>query len=159
MQEITNFARFYGLFNKVSYKGDKEELKCDMVRLATGGRTESLREVTKKEYESLCLSLEQAVGQESWLRSRVAVVELRRHRSIALHQMQKMGVDTSDWSRVNALCLDQRIAGKEFRFMSGDELEALTMKLRMIERKGGFSARPDAEETGMVATIININQN
>lgn len=152
-QEITNFARFYGVFNKLSYKGDKEELKSDLVRQATNGRTESLREVTRREYEDLCSSLERMVPGAA-VQSAI-VAELKRQRSIALHQMQKMGVDTADWNRINALCKDQRIAGKLFGQMTAEELAAMTVKLRAIERKGGFRY---VDDVGEKATIVNINK-
>lgn len=150
--EITNFARFYGVFNKLSYKGDKEELKSDLVRQATNGRTESLREVTRREYEDLCSSLERTAPGAA-VQSAI-IAELKRQRSIALHQMQKMGVDTTDWNRINALCKDMRIAGKLFAQMTAEELAAMTVKLRTIERKGGFRNLDDIEPK---ATIININ--
>lgn len=152
-QEITNFARFYGVFNKLSHKGDKEELKSDLVRQATNGRTESLREVTRREYEDLCSSLERMVPGAA-VQSAI-VAELKRQRSIALHQMQKMGVDTTDWNRINALCKDQRIAGKLFGQMTAEELAAMTVKLRAIERKGGFRY---VDDVGEKATIVNINK-
>lgn len=151
-QEITNFARFYGVFNKLSHKGDKEGLKSDLVRQATGGRTDSLREVTRREYEDLCSSLERTVPGAAIQNAIIA--ELKRQRSIALHQMQKMGIDTTDWNRINALCKDLRIAGKLFAQMTAEELAAMTVKLRTIERKGGFRNLDDIEPK---ATIININ--
>lgn len=152
-QEITNFVRFYGVFNKLSHKGDKEELKSDLVLQATNGRTESLREVTRREYEDLCSSLERMVNGAA-VQSAI-VAELKRQRSIALHQMQKMGVDTTDWNRINALCKDQRIAGKLFGQMTAEELAAMTVKLRAIERKGGFRY---VDDVGEKATIVNINK-
>lgn len=152
MQEITNFARFYGVFNKVKCPGDREELKCDLVRQATGGRTESLREVTRREYDELCASLESTVPG-SRLR-RPVYDEQRRWRSSVLHQMQKMGIDTSDWGRVNAFCQDARIAGKVFRELDTLELEALFRKLLSIERKGGL--REPGGSQGPVAEVVSI---
>ena len=149
-QEVTNFARFYGVFNKIKYPGDREELKGDLVRQATGGRTESLREVSRAEYQTLCVSLERLCPDAAIHNALMA--ELRRQRSIALHQMQKMGVDTTDWSRINALCQDQRIAGKPFGRLSGEELAAMTIRLRTIERKGGFRNLKEPK-----ATIISIH--
>lgn len=60
---------------------------------------------------------------------------LRRIRSSVLHQMQLLGVDTADWTRVDTYCLDKRIAGKRFRYLDYGELEALLKKLRAIRRK------------------------
>ena len=51
MQEVTNFARFYSIFKRVPKIGDNEYLKKEMVSVATGGRTESLKEITRKEYD------------------------------------------------------------------------------------------------------------
>ena len=154
-QEVKNFARFYLVFNRLSHKGDKEELKCDLVRQATGGRTDSLREMTLREYEDLCSSLERPSGCRDTATYRTGVrEELRRRRSSALHQMQRMGVDTTDWNRINALCMDPRIAGKLFGRMTADELAAMTVRLRTIERKGGFRNLDDVEPK---AAIININ--
>ena len=56
--EINNFARFYTLLNRMTYVGDKEELKRDLVLQGTNGRTGSLREVSKKEYAAICEAME-----------------------------------------------------------------------------------------------------
>lgn len=53
----------------------------------------------------------------------------------ALHLMQRLGIDTTDWNRVDAYCLHPRLAGKEFRKLTADELETLAIKLRIILRK------------------------
>ena len=154
-QEITNFARFYALFNKIPCSGDREEFKKEMVSNATLGRTDSLREVTRREYQDLCEALEKVCPMSAEAKAREAArEELKRQRSSALHQMQKMGVDTTDWNRINALCKDLRIAGKPFAQMTAEELAAMTVKLRTIERKGGFRNLDDIEPK---ATIININ--
>lgn len=60
---------------------------------------------------------------------------LRKKRSAVLHQMQLLDVDTADWNRVDALCLDSRISGKRFCQLDCDELDALLKKLRAIKRK------------------------
>ena len=64
---------------------------------------------------------------------------LKSKRSAVLHQMQLSGVDTADWKRVDAFCLDKRIAGKRFARLDYEELEALLKKIRAIRRetKGG----------------------
>ena len=36
--------------------------------------------------------------------------------------MQKLGIDTTDWTRINAFCQDQRIAGV-FSLLSNEEVE------------------------------------
>ena len=122
-QEVTNFARFYALFNKLPCTGDREGLKKQIVLQYTWDRTESLREMTSKEYEACCCALE----------------ELRRKRSVCLKLMQQLGIDTTDWNRVNEFCNNPRIAGKPFVQISTAELEQLAIKLRAIQRKGGLT--------------------
>lgn len=126
-QEVRNFARFYGLL-KLMPGMDKEELKEQLVESFTSGRTSSLKEMTDVEYRAMCKSLEERSGYRN---------ELKFRRSCCLHAMQVLGINTSDWMRVNSFCLDRRIAGKKFAQLSVAELKALDVKLRMIERKGG----------------------
>lgn len=143
-QEVTNFARFYGIL-KASYNFASKELgndfKEDVVSQFTNGRTTSLREMTRKEYNTMCDKLEGATAQ---LLRTVKEVQ-RRHRSKCLKLMQKLGIDTTDWTRINAFCQDQRIAGKVFSQLSNEELEQLSVKLRSIQRKGGL--KPKKEPT------------
>ena len=63
---VTNFARFYALFGKVPYYGDREEFKRSIVRQYTRNRTESLREMTRREYYECCAALERLTGQDEW---------------------------------------------------------------------------------------------
>lgn len=137
-QEIENFARFYVSFNKLPYNRDREEFKKSIVRQYTWNRTDSLREMTLKEYNACCATLEKLTGQDD-LRKRFRE-ELRRQRSICLKLMQKLGVDTSDWARVNDFCRNPRIAGTEFSRLTTEALEQLAVKLRIIQRKGGLKA-------------------
>lgn len=138
-QEVTNFARFYALFNKVPYYGDREEFKRAIVRQYTWNRTESLREMTRDEYNACCDALERLTGQDEWRKK--LREELRSRRSTCLKLMQQLGVDTADWARVNDFCRHPRIAGKPFGRLDTEELEQLTVKLRSIERKGGLKVK------------------
>ena len=158
-QEITNFARFYALFNKIPCSGDREEFKKEMVSNATLGRTDSLREVTRREYQDLCEALEKDCPMSAEARAREAArEELRRQRSICLKLMQKLGIDTTDWTRINAFCQDGRIAGKEFRFLDTLELEQLSKKLRIIERKGGIRQLEEPPSFPSTDNIINLKR-
>ena len=51
-----NYARFYILLNRLPTE-DKDELKASLVSQYTGGRTESLREMTVNEYDAMCETL------------------------------------------------------------------------------------------------------
>lgn len=145
-QEVTNFARFYASFNKLPYNGDREEFKKSIVKQYTSNRTDSLREMNAKEYGACCRALEKLAGQDEW-RQKMRD-ELRHWRSVCLKLMQKMGIDTTDWARINDFCRNPRIAGKPFARISTEELEALSVKLRSILKKGGL--KPKREKPAAV---------
>lgn len=126
--KVTNFARFYALLGKLP-GADKETL----VYQFTGGRTSHLHLMTEDEYQAMCHEMERVAACDE--RRQAWRLEMKRKRSAVLHQMQLLGVDTADWGRVDAFCLSKRIAGKAFRELDGDELDALLVKLRIIRRK------------------------
>lgn len=126
--KVTNFARFYALLGKLP-GADKETL----VYQYTNGRTTHLHLMAIHEYQSMCNEMERVAGyderREAWRK------EMKRKRSAVLHQLQLLGVDTADWGKVDAYCLNKRIVGKVFRELDGEELDALLVKLRIIRRK------------------------
>lgn len=133
-QEVTNFARFYGILKKgysFATKELGEEFKEGVVSQFSGGRTTSLREMTKKEYDEMCDKLEEFTPELL----RTARDELRRHRSVCLNLMQRIGVDTTNWTAINNYCRSPKIAGVEFRELDTEDLGRLSLKLRMILRK------------------------
>lgn len=136
-QQVSNFGRFYTAIREMNPIGDRDEVKRSIVLQYTDGRTESLREMTWAEYDRCCADLERGTGSRE---------KLRKERSATLHLMQRMGVDTSDWERVNTLCRDPRIAGKDFRRIADDEHPELRARLRAIGRKGGFRGQPGRQE-------------
>ena len=58
-----NYARFYVLLNRLPTT-DREELKAELVNQYTGGRTDSLREMTAKEYNDMCEAMQQMDREE-----------------------------------------------------------------------------------------------
>ncbi len=128
-QEVTNFRRFYAAIKALDFVADCDDVKKSLVHQYTGGRTDSLREMKRAEYDRCCADLERKAGGQE---------ELRKERSKTLNLMQKMGVDTTDWGRVNLLCRDIRIIGKDFYHITADEHRELRRKLRSIESKGGI---------------------
>ena len=44
-------------------------------------------------------------------------------------------MNTADWKAVDAFCKDKRIAGKVFRELDTEELNALNAKIRAMRRK------------------------
>lgn len=131
MQEVTNFARFYSILKRVPKIGDNEYLKKEMVSVATGGRTESLKEITRKEYDDLCNLLEKRFPEKR----NIYVEQRRKKRSSCLKLLQKIGVDTTSWTAINSYCKSPKIAGKVFADLDIEELQMLSLKLRMILKK------------------------
>ena len=139
MKKISNYSAFYGLLNRM-WSDDKEALKASSVVQYTAGRTSSLREMTGREYFAALEGMKKMVATTNcpegveWEDAQKMI--MRKKRSAVLHQMQLIGIDTSDWTRVDSYCLDKRIAGKRFGRIGVDELDKLLVKLRAIRRKG-----------------------
>lgn len=147
MTHERNYARFYTLL-KLLPGADKETL----VAQYTDGRTTSLRETTRQEYDLMCHDMEHLTGHDA---QREALRrQLRRRRSEVLKLMQQLGIDTTDWDRVNAFCEDTRIANKLFRKISVDELEELAVKLRAIKRKGGLKEQENKDKPGTASYVF-----
>lgn len=128
---VKNYRRFFAAFKKVPHYGDEEEQKEALVSTYTKGRTSHLREMTTREYTDMCKALENMCGYGD---------QRKRHRSICLHLMQELGVNTGDWQRINDFCSHPRICGKVFAQLDIPDLEALERKLRAIKRKGGLGS-------------------
>lgn len=128
METERNYARFYALLGKLP-GADKETL----VYQFTNGRTSHLHLMAENEYRSMCNEMERVAGYDE--RRKAWRKEMKRKRSAVLHQMQLLGVDTADWGKVDAFCQNKRIAGKVFRELDGEELDAMLVKLRIIRRK------------------------
>lgn len=152
MDKGFNYAWFYALLKQLP-GADKETL----VEQYTGGRTTHLRQMTIKEYELMCSVMAQVAGYET--RKEALRKELRRKRSVCLKLMQQLGVDTTDWARVDNFCMNPRLAGKPFRNISIEELEELSVKLRTIKRKGGLKLKPSQEKHRNTTSFFYIPMN
>ena len=131
---MENYRRFYAIFNQLSSPFGRDELKETLVSSFTDGRTSHLHEMTQKEYKALCDSLEERTGWKD---------QLKKSRSLCLKLMQKLGIDTTVWQRINDFCQNPKIAGKVFAQLGVDDLGALQVKLRAILRKGGLKKREE----------------
>lgn len=128
IDQSRNYARFYALLKHMP-EADKETL----VSQYSNGRTTHLRDMSDREYRAMCEGMERVAGDHE--RREALRRALKSKRSAALHQMQLLGINTADWQNVDAFCRNKRIAGKNFREMDVEELEALTNKVRIIIRK------------------------
>ena len=71
---------------------------------------------------------------------------MRKQRSRTLRLMQQMGIDTTDWAKIDDFCRNPRIMGKVFRHITVDEHSGLQRKLRAIMAKDREAARKRASE-------------
>lgn len=145
-----NYARFYTLLKKLP-RADKETL----VEQYTHGRTVHLRETSIEEYNMMCNDMERVTGYDE--RREAIRKELRRKRSVCLKLMQKLGIDTTDWARINDFCRHPRIAGKVFARLSLTELDSLQTKLRGIMRKGGLKPHAPREEQKSKISFVYVH--
>ncbi len=135
-----NFGRFYVLAKK-NPAIDKES----MVLQFTDGRTTHLREMWQDEYNEMCDAIEYGADRT---RKAAEADRLRRLRSSVLLRIGRLGINTIDnWDGIDAFCMSPKIAGKEFRKLSAEELETLRKKLESIIRKGGLKGMPAEQET------------
>lgn len=111
--------------------GIDQDSKRAMLLDLTDGRTDSTKMLTLEEAQYLCGYLNGQHARQLDEQTR----DLRRRRSACLKRMQQLGMDTTDWMRVNDFCRDKRISGKPFYRLSMDELSHLIVKLEAILRK------------------------
>ena len=125
MEGKGGYRRFWALLREMP-GAEKDEL----VYQFTNGRTTHLHLMTDDEYSRMVRMMDGIVANDRR-------EELRKRRRICLKLLQEIGVDTSDWDRVNAYCSNARIAGKAFNEIDAEGLKALAVKLRAILRKDG----------------------
>lgn len=112
-----------------------EEQYRALIGELTDGRTVSTKGLTYAEAQYLAGYI---TGANAKLRTSVEEMALRSlkwQRSAVLKRLQQIGVDTTDWSRVNGFLQQPRIAGKPLYKLDSDELAALIPKLEAIKKK------------------------
>lgn len=138
MGKVANYTRFYALLKRMP--GNQDDLKEQLVLAYTDNRTSSLKEMKQSEYDAMCASMQETVN--GGISAAEFTARIKGYRSKVLHWLQVIGIDTTDWDRVDAYCLDSRIAGKVFRKLTIPELEALVPKLKAIARKAKEKPAP-----------------
>lgn len=114
----------------------RDEHKAMLAQL-TDGRTDKTNELTEAEANYLAGWLN-GNGQET-LKAKADEMKqknLKFYRSAVLKRLQKMGINTSDWGRVNAFLSDRRIAGQPLYAMSVETMIKLIPKLEKLCEKG-----------------------
>ena len=103
----------------------------------------------------MCNDMERVAGYDE--RREALRKELRGKRSVCLKLMQQVGVDTTDWARVDNFCMNPRLAGKPFRKINIEELEELAVKLRVIKRKGGLKPQQSQKEQKSKTSFVYVH--
>nr|WP_314594061.1 hypothetical protein [uncultured Porphyromonas sp.] len=116
-----NYAAFYALLRQL--EGITKE---ELVLQWTNGRTDSLRAMEVNEYNAMLRAMKSETTDEA---------ARKKARSAALKQLQRYGVDTSDWDAVDRFCSSPKIAGKKFSHLTIGELQALRRKLLSMQNK------------------------
>lgn len=143
-----DYSRFYALLRKNPLV-EKEEI----VRQFTDGRTSSLREMRREEFEEMCDMLQYGGPEEQAARER----ELKKARSNVLLRIGRLGINTVDnWDGIDAFCLSPKIAGKRFASMTTDELRALVPKLESILRKKRSEPTESEINVPMYQSILHL---
>ena len=127
MEKNKTYHRYFALEKKVPGITDHEEFRQNLIWQCTNGRTTSLKELTRGEYETCCQALEKLTGLDA---------KRKKLRSQVLTQMGRLDINSNDWAQVNSFCQQPRIAGKPFARLSIEELENLSVKLRALKSKG-----------------------
>lgn len=134
-KKVNRFSRFYALL-----KGNPAADKESLVLQYTDGRTTSLREMSREEYDEMCDALEGSMTHGY----KVAKERLRSLRSSVLLRISRLGISTVDnWDGIDAFCCSPRIAGKRFAALTAEELSALIPKLESMIHKGGLKQRKE----------------
>ena len=115
--------------------GLNEEERRAMIYELTDGRTNSTKELTYAEGQYLSGFLNGAAQMADSVGKQLQEKAMKRMRSAVLKRLQQVGIDTTDWDRVNAFLCDKRIAGKPLYALDYEELQGLIPKLESIKRK------------------------
>ena len=124
--------RLHALYRQ--YNLEEEQYRA-MIKELTGGRTDSTKELTADEARYLSGYI---TGKANVLRATPREImerSLRQQRSAVLKRLQKIGIDTTEWSNVNAYLQSPRIAGKPLYKLDSEELAALIPKLESMLKK------------------------
>ena len=136
-----NFARFYGLLKQMpgADNMDAKSLKEDLCWQFSNLRTQSLKDMTESEYNNMCAHMQQIVDKHNAkMKKPLSEQEraIKAARSAVLKRLQQMGIDTTDFAKVDQFCMINKIAGKLFRHLTLDELKGLIPKLEAMMAKG-----------------------
>lgn len=127
-------ARFHVLLRQIP-QADKEEFIWQYSHLKTTSLSE-FYESNPAQYRQMINDMQKLVNEMDRRKSNDAkTAELKKLRSAILCRLQKHGIDTTDWDRVNPFMSQPRIAGKTLGKMSIEEMKEFISKMESILAK------------------------
>jgi hypothetical protein len=134
METKVSHARFYSLLRQIP-QANKEEFVWQYSNLATTSLNE-FYEKNPQGYRRMISDMQKLVDEINGYRpDNAKTAELKHLRSAILHRLQKHGVDTTDWNKVNAFMRQPRIAGKTLGEMTIEEMQEFIPKIQSILAK------------------------
>lgn len=126
-------SRFYALLAKMP--GATKEVVVKQY-IESGSLTE-LYMNRPKDYERMLCDMQNLTNDRTpYVAQQDNVIpasqEVKKLRSAILHRLQKFGIDTTDWGRVNGFLELPRIAGKRLYMMNEEEMRAFIRKMESI---------------------------
>lgn len=130
---MSTHARFFDLLAKIPF-ADKKELVWQYSNMLTNSLSE-FRSKDPAGYSRMIEDLQKLVNNMNNKPQPDGEKRIKELRSAILHRLQKHGVDTTNWAKVNAFMEQPRIAGKRLYDMTEAEMQALIPKLEAILTK------------------------
>jgi len=130
-------SRFFGLLKSLPYL-DKQDLVWQYSNMLTT----SLSDFYTKDpigYRKMITDMQKMVDsldKKTEIQvNNTADPSIKKLRSGILHRLQRYGIDTTDWKKVNAFLEQPRIAGKRLYDMSAEEMGDFIKKMESILKK------------------------
>jgi len=139
MNTTVSHSTFFALINQLP-RMNKEDVVWEYSGMLTTSLSEFYNTNTVG-YNQMITDLRRLVNDHNAAKSRAKYLseaeekQVKKLRSGILTRLQKYGVDTTDWDKVNAFMKQPKIAGKLLYEMTIPEMEALTRKLQSILKK------------------------
>lgn len=127
------------LFSKL---GTDDDTRHDMIFRFTGGRTQSTRQLTDREIETLVGWLQEQLPMKGLTSDRDLDLAIRRKRSLVLKLATETGIKASDsWHRFNAWMLKYSVEKKPLNRYNYEELDGLIRQFRGLKANYERSAK------------------
>ena len=140
MKKTHNHSQFWTLFAQMP-GADKDQLVWESSNMLTNSLTDFL-EKNPSGYKSMIAHMQNAIST-----AKCPNENIKLYRSGVLKRLQKYGVDTTDWTKINAFLKQPQITGKVMYQLSIDEMRTLITKLEsMITKKKTIDAERKRQE-------------